>query len=101
MIFTGKIRNDLTMEWSTVAVKSGKTERDDNFLLESLLTELKILASLPKPHDSIINLRGAYTKMLHQRKSFKTKSLHETFKQIEKNLIKTFFRASTCVRGLL
>jgi len=67
MIFAGKVRNDLTMEWSNVAVKTGKTERDDNFILEAILTELKILASLPKPHRNIVNLKGAYTKFLHKR----------------------------------
>lgn len=63
------VRNDLTMEWTSVAVKCGKVDEqdDDTCLLEYVLTELKILASLPKPHDNIVNLRGAYTKKLHER----------------------------------
>lgn len=69
IVFAGKIRNDLTMEWSAVGVKCGKTQRnEDNFSLESMLTELKILASLPKHHDCIVNLKGAYTKTLHKSK---------------------------------
>ncbi|CAL8123805.1 unnamed protein product [Orchesella dallaii] len=70
MILAGKVRNDLTMEWTDVAVKSGKTERDDNFILEAILTELKILASLPKTHGNIVNLIGAYTKLLHKRQAY-------------------------------
>ncbi|ODN04531.1 Macrophage colony-stimulating factor 1 receptor [Orchesella cincta] len=70
MILAGKVRNDLTMEWTNVAVKSGKTERDDNFILEAILTELKILASLPKSHGNIVNLIGAYTKLLHKRQAY-------------------------------
>ncbi len=69
IMYAGKMRNDLTMEWSTVAVKTGKTERDGNYMLESMLTELKILASLPKSHEYIRNLKGAYTKLLHKRMS--------------------------------
>lgn len=67
IMYAGMMRNDLTMEWSTVAVKTGKTERDENLMLESILTELKILASLPKSHEYIRNLKGAYTKLLHKR----------------------------------